>query len=84
MPESKGRGKGTPRLPQDPSKRAVPLTSPRWLAPLMVTLFVIGLLWIVLYYLAPSLPVIADLGSWNMVIGFGLILAGFALSTRWR
>lgn len=84
MPESKGRGNPKPRLPEDPAVKDVPLTSPRWLAPTMVALFVIGLLWIVLYYLVPDLPVMSDLGNWNMLIGFGLILAGFALSTRWR
>jgi len=50
----------------------------------MVAFFLIGLLWIVLYYLAPAMPVIGALGSWNMAIGFGFILVGFALSTRWR
>jgi hypothetical protein len=24
------------------------------------------------------------LGRWNMVIGFGLIMVGFGLSTKWR
>lgn len=84
MPESKGRGKAKPRVPVDPARAAMPATSPRWLAPTMVALFVIGLLWIVAYYLAPSLPVMESLGNWNILVGFGLIMAGFALSTRWR
>ncbi len=84
MPESKGRGKPSPRMPDEQPRKATPTASPRWLAPVMVAFFLIGLLWIVLYYLAPGMPVIGSLGSWNMVVGFGFILVGFALSTRWR
>jgi hypothetical protein len=50
----------------------------------MLACFGIGLLWIVLYYLAPGMPVLGELGQWNMLIGFGLIMVGFGLSTRWR
>lgn len=84
MPESKGRGTPKPRVPRDPAEKSVAMASPRWLAPTMVALFVVGLLWIVAYYLTPDLPVLRELGNWNMLVGFGLIMAGFALSTRWR
>jgi len=50
----------------------------------MVACFVVGLLWIVAYYIAPGMPVLSTLGRWNMLIGFGLIMAGFGLSTKWR
>lgn len=83
MPESKGRD--TPKYqPPEPTKRAEKGPSPRWLVVLMVAFFLVGLLWIVVYYLVPTAPLLASLGSWNMVIGFGLILVGFMLSTRWR
>jgi Cell division protein CrgA len=83
MPESKGRG--IPKQqPSQPVGRAEKGPSPRWLVVLMITLFLLGLLWIVVYYLVPTAPVLESLGSWNMVIGFGLILGGFVLSTRWR
>jgi hypothetical protein len=84
MPESKGRPKPSSRIPVDPVKEAQPKTSPRWLVPVMLACFGIGLLWIVLYYLAPGMPVLGELGQWNMLIGFGLIMVGFGLSTRWR
>ena len=56
MPESKGRGRPKARVPADPVKDAQPLTSPRWLVPVMLTCFILGLLWIVLYYLVRDLP----------------------------
>jgi uncharacterized membrane protein (DUF485 family) len=83
MPESKGRD--TPKYqPPVPAKKADKGPSPRWLVVLMIAFFLVGLLWIVVYYLAPSAPIVSSLGSWNMIIGFGLILVGFLLSTRWR
>jgi len=52
---------------------------------LMVAFFVIGLLWIVVFYVAgPSVPFMDDLGNWNLVLGFGLLAVGFGFATRWR
>jgi hypothetical protein len=63
---------------------AVRIGSPRWLAPLMVACFVLGLLWVVVYYVTQTDYPIGGIGLWNMAIGFGLIIAGFVLSTRWK
>lgn len=84
MPESRRRIRTKSRIPTEPSKAEGPKPSPAWLVPLMLVCFGLGLAWVVVYYLAPSAPVVSDLGGWNMAIGFGLILTGFALSTRWR
>jgi len=58
----------------------------RWIAPVMLGCFLIGLVYLVVFYLAGhNIPVMQDIGSfWNVAIGFGFILAGFALSTQWR
>lgn len=59
--------------------------SGRWVAPTMVTLLVLGLVWIVVYYVAgDSVPLMSDLGGWNLVIGMGLITGGFIAATRWK
>jgi len=50
----------------------------------MVACFVIGLLWIVAWYIAPDAPILGDLTYWNVVIGFGLIAVGFVISTKWK
>jgi hypothetical protein len=52
----------------------------------MVACFIIGLAWIVVYYVAgQDIRFMASLGNfWNVAIGFGIISVGFALSTRWR
>jgi hypothetical protein len=51
----------------------------------MVALFLIGLVWIVVFYLAGNdLPLMSDLGNWNLLVGFAFIGGGFIISTQWR
>ena len=43
------------------------------------------LAWIVVYYLASgSIPGLSALGAWNLVVGFGFIIAAVVLATRWH
>lgn len=84
VPKSRGRRKTT-SADGEPTPRAPKGPSPVWLAPLMLVLFGVGVLWLVVYYVAgSSVPVMADLRAWNLAVGFGFIIAGFALSTQWR
>ncbi len=87
MPESKRRRKPayTPQQSMGEHK-AAKLGSPTWLAPTMTACFVIGLVYIVLFYLAgPNIPVMKSLSALvNVGIGFGFIVVGFFLSTRWK
>ena len=88
MPKSKVRKKSVYTPPsstlQPGSARAV-APSPRWYAPVMVGLMLLGLLWIVIYYVAESsIGFMADLGPWNFAIGFGAMVAGLIMSMRWR
>jgi hypothetical protein len=82
VPKSRVRKKTVYTPPPRPARSKV---SPPWLAPAMVACLVIGLAWIALYYITNgTLAGMSALGDWNMVIGFALIIAGVALSTRWR
>jgi hypothetical protein len=59
--------------------------SPRWLGPLIVTLWLLGVAYLVTSYISDnSLPVMSELGNGNILIGFGLVAVGFALATQWR
>lgn len=83
-------------VPRSPMRRRKPFTpppekvntarlsSPPWLVPLMIASFIAGLLWIVVYYVSQTEYPVKDLGQWNMAVGFGMIIFGFLLSTRWR
>jgi Cell division protein CrgA len=59
--------------------------SPRWYVWVMIGLMLLGLLWIVVYYVASEhIPVMVSLGPWNFAIGFGAMVAGLVMSMRWR
>ncbi len=90
MPKSKVRKKSvyTPpqgALPSSGARTQVAAPSPRWYAPVMVTLMILGLVWIVVFYVAgQDIPFMASLNSWNFAIGFGAMVAGLVMSMRWR
>lgn len=85
MPKSKVRKKAVYTPPQRSQKVAV---SPRWLVPTMVGCWLLGLAWIAVYYVTAStstnVPGMSALSNWNLLIGFGVIVIGVVLSTRWR
>jgi Cell division protein CrgA len=83
MPKSRVR-KRTVYTPPPP-KSARKKVSPPWVGPTIVACLIVGLAWIVLYYVTQgSVAGLSALGSWNLVVGFVLIVAGVTLSTRWR
>jgi hydrogenase-4 membrane subunit HyfE len=85
VPESKKRKKAVYTPPPAPGSVRKKKPSPIWLAPLMLALFGIGILWLVVFYITQGdMPVAGGLDNWNLVVGFGFIVAGFALSTQWR
>lgn len=85
MPESRVRKTKKPVYTPPPSKSAKRKVSPPWLAPTMVGCLLLGLAWIALYYVTQGKIVgLQNLGPWNLVCGFGLIVAGVILATNWR
>lgn len=71
--------------PPTTTPQPVKYGSAAWWAPVMGVFFILGLLWIVVYYIAGAdLPVMKQLGWLNVLVGFGLIGVGFGMSTRWR
>ena len=87
MPKSKLRKKvqKAHAHEQDVVEHTPALTDiPNWLAPVMVAAFLIGLFWIVVFYVTQTSYPIPKIGSWNMVIGFSFVGFGFTLATKWR
>ena len=60
--------------------------NPVWFKPLMFGFMLLGLIWIVLYYVTSAgmqLPVPA-LGQANIFVGFGLVLVGVLMTPWWK
>ncbi len=85
MPESRRRKKSSPRPQSGSPDPAADAPSGRWVPITGSVLLILGLLWVVVYYVAgSSIGFIATLGNWNLLVGMGLIVAGFLVFTRWK
>jgi hypothetical protein len=84
VPKSRSRKKADYIPPPERTNRASAISA-RWVAPTMIALLLIGLTWVVLYYVASDyIGFIGDLGAWNVAIGFGFMFAGLMVATRWK
>ena len=101
MPESKVRKQAAEKKKQatkavaasKKSKKPVNPGAGAWVLPTLLTLLILGILWLVVYYLTASLgiyiPIISaatsegGLGGWNIVVGMGFIAAAFIVATQW-
>jgi hypothetical protein len=83
VPKSRLRRR-SPFTPPPEKSNAVRIGSPRWLVPVMIACFVLGLMWVVVYYITQTDYPVGAWGNWNMAVGFSLIIVGFVLSTRWK
>jgi hypothetical protein len=91
VPKSKVRKK-----PEAPIRAAAPsggsralAPSPTWYPIVMAAVLLLGLAYMVLYYLTssgtdPHIPIMASLHNWNFAIGFGVMLLGLVMAVRWR
>jgi hypothetical protein len=58
--------------------------NPVWFKPVMFGFMLIGLIWIIVFYVSGSSYPIPQLGTWNILVGFGIMFVGFLMTTRWR
>jgi cell division protein CrgA len=87
VPKSKVRKKNAaPVRPQSlgPAGKAL-APSPTWYPVVMAVVLVLGLAYLVVYYLAgQDIPIMKDLTGWNFAVGFGIMLVGLLMAVRWR
>jgi hypothetical protein len=84
VPESRSRKKADYTPPSPASQKIARMRARRWVAPVMVACWLVGLAWIVVFYIAPHAAFFDSLGNWNLLIGMVFIAAGFVLSTKWE
>lgn len=66
---------------------ATPLGRGRGVVIGMLGCFLVGLVWIVVYYMTGSdfdIPLMRNLGQYNLVVGIGFMAVGFVYATRWE
>lgn len=85
---AKNKKRKNVNLPEDEELNSrwtegIPL-SPSWWAPVFVTLLIVGLAWLVIFYFSGGRFPIPNIGNANMLIGIAFMLAGFAMTLRWR
>lgn len=90
--------KKTLKLRKRPAKPAAPESvkvaknkegNPAWFLPVTITFLIVGLVWIMVYYISQTLYPLGsgtpiNLGAGNIIVGFGLMMVGFGLLTRWK
>ena len=90
MPKSKVRKRASYTAPSvgasaaaGSSKLARP--SAPWYPAVMAGLLVLGLAYIVVYYMAgTTVPVMKSIGNYNFAVGFGFLVLGLGMAVRWR
>lgn len=88
MPKSKVRKKSVYTPPADHlgavKVRVAGPSHPFYVAVMLGTML-LGLLWLVVNYLAINqIPLLSNLGNWNFLIGFALMIIGLLMTMRWR
>ncbi|MCC3272014.1 cell division protein CrgA [Arthrobacter zhangbolii] len=84
MPESKSRKKSAKAAAAPAAAPSAPKPNPVWYKPVMFGLMIVGLLWIITYYITQGQFPIPALGASNILVGFGIAIVGFLMTTRWR
>lgn len=81
MAVSKKRDKDVYKAPRNIGKPES--ENPKWLVPTALTLLIVGLAWIVVYYItAANWPL--PIGNYNLLIGFVFLGGGMVVLTRWK
>lgn len=69
---------------REKSKTVAP-GSRRWVPPTFITVGLLGVAWLVVYYIAGvDVPFMNKLGNWNILIGMGLMASSFGIATLWK
>lgn len=87
MPKSQVRKKKVYTPPADvrpQSAAASNKPSPVWVPATSVALILLGITWLVVFYLSSGRYPVDSWGYWNLGIGFSGMIAALALLSRWR
>jgi hypothetical protein len=90
MPESRSR-KNKKSEPLEPTIVGMEdeQENPAWYKAVMFGLMLVGLIYILIFYISSAryplgVATPIDLGNWNILVGFGIAMVGFAMTTKWK
>jgi hypothetical protein len=78
MPKSRSK-----RRRYQPPPRPKPKPSAPWVGPTIVVSLIVGLAYILLFYMSVLPSFLNELGNINLAIGFVPLIFGLLLATRW-
>lgn len=87
MPKSEIRKKKVYTPPSDmvvPTSTSDKRPSPMWLPATAVSLIVVGIGWLVVYYLSETTLPVQAWGYWNLAVGFGAMVTALGLLSKWK
>ncbi|ORC15918.1 MULTISPECIES: cell division protein CrgA [Rothia] len=61
-----------------------PSPTPLWYRVIMFAMILIGIFWIIIFYITQSVYPVPGIGNWNIGIGIGFMMVGLIMTTRWR
>lgn len=83
-PRQRAEAEGGRRSRSKQKVKPQKIGNPSWFVPVMLGLMLVGLVWVVTFYITEQQYPVEAWGMWNLGAGFALILAGFAMTTRWK
>ncbi|GFZ87953.1 cell division protein CrgA [Nesterenkonia alkaliphila] len=57
---------------------------PGWYKVTMFGLMILGLLWLITWYVTSGALPISAAGGWNIIIGFSIAMVGFFMTMKWK
>jgi len=87
VPKSRVRQKKIYTPPPDLAPRVTRVSrkpSGIWLPILAVSLVVLGIGWLVVFYLSQGVYPVLSWRYWNLAVGFGAMVSALGLLARWR
>lgn len=64
--------------------------NPLWFKIVMFGFMILGLAWILVFYISSARYPLGvavpglNIGNWNILVGFGIAMIGFMMTTRWK
>jgi hypothetical protein len=87
VPKSRVRQKKVYTPPTDVAPRVTKIKakpSSVWVPATAVAMIVIGIGWLVVFYLSQGVYPVQTWGYWNLAVGFGAMVAALGVLARWR